>query len=49
MGCDLGSSPDFVMLAKAYGGQGRMVRGPVIAPDVTGKPGKPSVFPVMGQ
>jgi len=25
MGCDLGSSPDFVMLAKAYGGQGRMV------------------------
>ena len=43
-GCDLGSSPDFVMLAKAYGGQGRMVRGPVIGAGMskdiqsTGKP-----------
>ena len=43
MGCDLGSSPDFVMLAKAYGGQGRMVRGPAMGgpclPASTRKPG----------
>jgi len=34
LGCDLGPSPDFVMMAKAYGGDGALLQEPEELPEV---------------